>query len=218
MSHRAKYFIFVPVLLASAVWLYFTFNPIPPAPDLHVHRALGTTVAQQASKAANGGRVIVFAPDITIFKSPAARAEIQAFYETAKAANLNIASTNLIKLDPLRPLRVPSGDFLAALRKYSEKDVIVSFMGPPLLTADQRQKLPQKWPKVVAACTGGASQQLPIRQMFESGLIHCAVISHPSAPGSAPAGGDVFARFYRVITAETLADLPAVSASVATKF
>ena len=54
-------------------------------------------------------------------------------YEGLRKAKLTLATTNLIKFDPLRLVRMPSGEFVQLLRQHSEGDVIVSLLGPPVL-------------------------------------------------------------------------------------
>jgi hypothetical protein len=208
MTSRVKLYIALPILLASAGWLYLAFNPIPPKPDVRPHEALGRAMAAQAATVvAPGGKIYLFAPDPVVFRTPAAKAQLESFLSAAQAAKLSIAATKPVKLDPLRLLRLPTGDLLSLSRQLTEKDVVVSFMGPPLLNADQRARL-QQIPRVVAACTGDMARQLPLQRIFDSGLLHVAIISNPNAPSVIPTSGDLFPRYYHVITEKNLSELP----------
>jgi hypothetical protein len=85
----------------------------------------------------------------------------------------------LLQVDPLRPLELPSGDFVELLRRGVAGDVIVSFMGPPLLSDEQRAAVAGSKAKVIAFCPGGFSDFVDLKKLAEQGLLHVAIISRP---------------------------------------
>ena len=90
------------------------------------------------------------------------------------------------------------------LEKYPDIDVIVSFIGGPLLREDQIQALPQKLPKFIAVQGMGFGGNL--RRLFENKVIHVAITSRhdvaPPATKEPKTGREVFDRFYQLITTE----------------
>jgi hypothetical protein len=182
-AQRVKVFVALLVIAGSAGYFYWKLNPMPDTPDLRIHSALGQRVASEAARLAGGGKVILIAPDTTTFPNACADAQLKAFRTGLKSANVAVTATNLIKLDPLRPVRVEPGTFLAALRKTTEKDLVVSFMGPPIIPADQRRQAPPQPARVLAVCSGDLARQIPLSPIFASGLLEAAVIAPLNGPG-----------------------------------
>jgi hypothetical protein len=111
----------------------------------------------------------------------------------------------------LRPLAVPPGDFVELLRKTSENDVVVSFMGPAALAKEHTDRLPSKRARVAALCAGSVPNQVDLRHLFTNDLLHAAVISRQEATVTAlrpdtPRGW--FNLYYLMVTSNNLADLP----------
>jgi hypothetical protein len=214
-SPRAKIALCVAVVVLSVASLYFTVLPTRPRHDLRAHEGLGRALAEQALKAGSGGKIVLIAPDTKTFPNPHTDAQVKALAAALKAAGNSIAATNLIKLDPLRLVRVPPGDFAQMLKKLSEQDVVVSLMGPPVLTPDMRSKLPQKLPRVIAVCAGDTPRQVPMKRLFDTGLIEAAVVSRNEGAASATASAqEAFSRAFKVVTAADVADLPAPAEGV----
>ena len=190
--------------------ILFSIYPLPPRFDREPHRELGQVLAQESLKLQQpGGRIILITRDTAMYKAPAFEAQAEGFRRTLKKARVEIAATRLLKVDPLRVLSVPSGDFLELLRKTSEKDVIVSLLGPPVLDAGQIAQLDASRPRVLAVCSGAMPRQVDLKRLFDQKLIHTAVISRdePAAASAAGATG-AFDRQFKLITAANLAELP----------
>jgi hypothetical protein len=196
------------VTVAAWVVIFFTFNPIPPSFDRGPHRALGKVLAQEALKLQQpGGRVFVITRDTVMFKTPAFEAQAEGFRQTLKKARVEIAATRLLKVDPLRVVGVPPSDFLDLLSKANEKDVIVSFMGPPVLDSGQLTKLePGNRPRVLAVCSGAMPRQIDLKRLFDEKLLHAVVISR-GEPATSSGTGE-FDRLFKLITPANLAELP----------
>ena len=106
--------------------------------------------------------------------------------------------------------------FLQIIRKHSEGDVIVSLLGPPILNDEQRGKLGENRPRIVAVCAGALPEQVNLRQLFDQHLLHAAVISR-SEVGPAAAGSprEAFNQFYQLITPANLSELPRLTGTAA---
>ena len=205
------------MMVAAVSLLYFSLHQSPPKVEPRPAEGLGQVLAEEAAKLLGGGRVTLITWDLTTLKNPTAELQMKSFYKAARKANLTLASTNAIKLDPLRLVRVPSGDFLEILKKQSDSDVIVSFLGPPLLNSEQRSKLGDRKPRVVALCSGGMPRQIDLKELFAQNLLQVGIISRPApAPEPPPSSNprDWFDHFYQVITSANLSDLPAPTNSV----
>ena len=100
-----------------------------------------------------------------------------------------------IQLDPLRPVEVPPGDFYETIRRAKPNHVIVSLLGPPVLEPEQRAKLGSVKPKIVAFCTGSLAEQVDLRELIRSGLVHAAIVNKQPAGGS----GETFDQLYAVM-------------------
>ena len=117
-----------------------------------------------------------------------------------------IGPLQLLEVDPLRPVEVPAGDFFELIRKTPQGSVIVSLMGPPLLSESQRRQLQEINPAIVAFCSGSVPEQVDLRSLFEQGLVHAAVVSRRN-PTTAPSDPtDLRSWFDQWFVAVTAAD------------
>src|SRR4051794_10897500 len=164
------------VTMAGALlWLFFSSREAPPKVDWRTHTGLGQVLAEEAAKlVASGGRIVLIARDTKTIRDPAAELQMKGFHEGLRKAKLTLATTNLIKFDPLRLVRMPSGEFVQLLRQHSEGDVIVSLLGPPVLESQQRNKLGEKRPRIVAVCSGAMPAQVNLKELFQENLLHTA--------------------------------------------
>ena len=154
--------------------------------------------------------------DTTAFRQPAADILLGSFKKEVRKAHATIAATQLIQVDPLRPVQVPSGDFVELIRKAPSGSVIVSFMGPPLLTEEQRSQLGAIKPRIVAFCSGNLADYIDLRALFDQQLLHAAVVSRPNAPGSTSnpeKPQQSFEQLYITVTATNPSSIPLPMAS-----
>ncbi|HTD67527.1 MAG TPA: hypothetical protein VK846_13460 [Candidatus Limnocylindria bacterium] len=187
-------FSLLAIVAAVAVLAIRYFGPMPKV-ERRPHAALGEALAAQTTKLlGSGGRVTLIAPDTSAFRYPGAEVQLKTFHQALRRAGHTVAATNLIKLDPLRVVRVPPGDFAEILRKQSDADVVVSFMGPPVLSPAQKARVGEKRPKVIALCSGDMPRQINLHALFADHLLQAAVISRPR-PGVPPASDTLSAWF-----------------------
>ena len=207
-----KTIISLVVILASAALLFFRFAGLPPGSEAAPHVGIGEALAEQAGKAlGSGGRIVLIAPDSSTFQYPGYEIQLKTLHSRLRKAHLSVASTNLIKLDPLYLARVSPGEFANILRKQSESDVVVSLLAPPVLTAEEKAKLPPKRPRVVALCSGDMPRTVNLKSFFDDELLFVAIVSRTGLTAARPATNDPqawFNHFYQVITAANVGELP----------
>lgn len=191
--------------------LYLLRHPGTPRIDRRPHEALGETLAGEAVKLlAPGARLIVIARDSTPYRVPACEAQLDGLLRAVRKAGKSVTELRKIRLDPLRLVAVPPGDFFDLLRLGRPDDVIVSLLGPPVLAPDQVAALGGRRPVVLAVCSGAAPAQIDLPGLFEQGLLTAAVISRPEAPARAQAasGRARFEQMFRWVTRLEVDTLP----------
>lgn len=199
------------ILVAAWLWLYLFFNPRPPGIDQRPHQALGEVLAAEAIKVMDpGAQLIVIARDPKVFPVRANAVQLESFTRTIEKSRRSIASLQMFKVDPLRPVGVPPADFFDLLLHARENDVIVSFLGPPVLNDGQLAKIGAKHPPILAVCSGAMPTRVDLKKLFDRKLLIAAVISRDEAPAHLPPGSrqNAFEQMFRLITAANLADLP----------
>jgi len=200
---KAKTALSIAIIFVSLGYIAFYFFGPMPKVDPRPHIGIGNVLAEQAAQAlGSGGKITLIAPDTSVFRWPGPEVQLKAFHRALAKANLTVALTNRVKLDPGRVVRVNAEDFLNLLRKQSEADVIVSLLGPPLPTAEQKAKLSGKHARVIAVCSGDMPKQVNLHALFEDNLLYTAIISRPAPPLSSPQSDDPgvwFKHLYQVI-------------------
>lgn len=192
------------VTLAALAWLYLSVYPRPPSPPLAPHRAVGELLGAQALQGlAPGARVFVLARDTSQFSVPVADAQLQGCLATLAKGGVKSPTLRRLRVDPLRIVGVPPGDFFELLKKNQPSDVIISFLGPPQISAEQLARLGDNRPRVLALCSGAMPQQVNLKALFDEKLLHAAAIHRLDA---AAAGGSQ--PMFKLITLANLAELP----------
>src|SRR2546425_9450608 len=139
------------VISVSVIVLYATLHGFGPRVDTTAHKALGQMVAEEALKARGpAGRITVLARDTSTQENPYADAELKTLQYALKKARGVMTTTRLLKLNPIRLIAVAPGDFFDVLKKASEEDVVVSLIGPPVLSDQEAAKLGERHAKIVA--------------------------------------------------------------------
>jgi len=160
----------------SMLWVSL-HGGLGPGADARADEACGKLMAQQTlALLEHGGQITVITRDTSTFKNPATDIQMGGFRKAIGKAHATISSLHELQVDPLRPIAVPSGDVCEAIKNTSKGSVIVSFMGPPLLTQAERARLGEIKPAIVAFCSGGLNQLVDLRTLFEQGLLRVAVV------------------------------------------
>jgi len=196
----------------AAVWLCVFFQRQPTPIDRVLHEKVGQVLAAEAIKLLEpGGRLIVIARDKEPFQVPAAAAQLDGFVKAIQKSGKVVSSMRLLKVDPLRVVSVPPGDFFDLMRQGRSNDVIVSFLGPPLLSDEQLARLGAKRLPVLALCSGAMPLQVDLKEIFDRRLLSAAVVSRPDAPARASNSQSAFEQMFKVITPANMSELPAVA-------
>jgi hypothetical protein len=178
--------------VGALLFLFFSLYEFPPRVNPKPHEALGQIVAQEAVKLLGpGGRVTLITRDTSVFKNPAIDLQIKSFSQTIKTLGGSVGQLISIKVDPLRIMSVPPGDFFQILKKASDADVIVSFLGPPV-------------------CSGAMPKQVNLKDIFEEKLLHVAVVSRRTASTAPPTSETTqgwFDHLYVLVTPANLSEL-----------
>jgi hypothetical protein len=179
---------------------------INPAP----HRAVGMELAQQAlAMLKPGSKIIVVTRNTTTFKNPATDILMGSFQRELRKAHVNVSAVQILELDPLRLIQAAPGDFQKWIYHATSGDVIVSFVGPPVLTPSQLGQLGEIKPAIVAFCPGGWPDRIDFRPLFQEGLLRTAIVSRrgqPAIPGTSWNSPDAFDQNFIILTAANVDD------------
>ncbi len=189
----------------TAIVAYVAVTDFPPSYDRNFHRSVGHALARETLRHWKpGGAITAIVRDTSEFKHPEADAQFDGFETAITEAGATIEKIQGLQLDPLRPIAVPPGDFFELIRRAPKGSVLVSFMGPPELTPDQRALIPEVQPAIVAFCPGNVPERANLRELFEAGLLHAAIVDRPP-PAAKPTKGSrlshpqTFEDAYRVV-------------------
>ena len=188
------------VCITAATIAALSIWHLPARPDSAVAGEIGRTLAREAvAVLPKGGRVVVIARDLSAYRQPAMEISLREFQREVEKAGGNVAMRP-IELDPLRPVEVPPGDFYEAIRRAKTNEVIVSFLGPPVLAPEQQEKLPAVKPKIIALCTGSLAAHTDLGTLSRSGLLHAAIVNRAKSPETKTASAALsFGQLYAVI-------------------
>ncbi len=210
-KQRVKVFSSLALIAACLAFLGIKFMDLGPSFDERAHIGIGTVLAERAAKlAGTGGRIVIIVPDATLFDYPGAEAQLKAFRSTLRRAKLQVSATYPIRLDPLRPPRMPAGDLVEILRRYNaESDVVVSLLGPGVPTPDLKPRIPARHARIVALCSGEMPRQINLPSLFDENLLHVAIVNRPHPDFIRPASDEPmvwFDHFYQIITSRNAAE------------
>ena len=187
---------------ALATIAHFSWGFGPPV-DRKLHSEIGRALAKEAlSLSRPGGQIIVITRDTEAFHQPALDILLKSFRKEVSQAGEITVATQSIQLDPLRPVEIPPGDFYELIRRSTADRVIVSLLGPPVLTGEQRVALGRVKPKIIAFCSGNPAETLDLRELFNAGLLHVALINRRASSGTGdthPNSSSTFDRLYTVV-------------------
>ncbi len=185
MAARRTTLILLSSLAALALGgLAWTFVPWLPSEDTTLARRIGREMARETLRLHKGpGRIVALARDTAEFPQPSVEAALRSFLSELAAGDAKADVVRRLPVDPLRQVQVPPGDFLELLRRGKDGDVIVSFMGPPLLGPEALSAMGSPRAKVVAFCPGYLPRYLDLRQLGQRGLVHGGVVARVDAAG-----------------------------------
>jgi len=175
----------IVVIAGSLGGIAWSMLPGSTDSDAAVQEEAGRALAQEAAKlGAPGGKFTVILRDTEAFPQPAVDHVKAAFEKEARRAGKTEIVYQGLQTDPLRPVQVPGGDFLEAMRRGAAGDVIVSLLGPPLLAEDKRPPAGAVKAKIVAFCPGPIGDQVDLKSLTEQGLLHAAILARSTTKGT----------------------------------
>lgn len=193
---------------AALLTLYFSCVEPKPTLDRSLHVALGQALAREGvALLPSGGRIAIITRDTEAFRQPALDVLLNALQSELRHAGVPAPALHLLQTDPLRPVDVPSGDFFELMRRPDVNSVVISLLGPPLLTSEQRGKLGKSFAKVVAFCPGNLAENVDLRQLFQAALLHAAVVPRKDSTqgqGKSTAATTRFDQLYQIVRPQDL--------------
>lgn len=194
-----RWFAPISLLLATTAVLQIGFSSSAPKPDGAADAGLELArLARDSVKP--GGRILLISRDTTATAMPAVEQMQFSFEGEIRRMGLLISARRRIRLDPLRAMTTPSGDFLDLLRKAGPNDVVVSFLGPVLLNDEQKELAASAKAAAILFCPGTAPENAFLRSLLSMHLVQAAVVSRTDPrPGIL-----AFSNLYEVITQEGL--------------
>jgi hypothetical protein len=188
----------VAICVASLIVAALAAWNLPPKIDSALYSQVGKTLAQQAlAILPAGGRIVIIARDLQVYRQPAMEIALKEFRNTiGSAAEIG---NHFVQVDPLRPVEVPPGDFYEAIRRAKTNDVVVSFLGPPILEPEQQEKLTGNKRKIVALCTGNMAEQADLVDLARRGLLHAAIVNRRSQGNTTNSASLSFDQLYAVV-------------------
>jgi len=189
----------VTVCFASLAVAAFAVWHLPPKIDSPLYAQVGKTLAQQAlGLVPGGGRIVIIARDLQVYRQPGMEIALKEFRNAVgQAAEIG---THFVQVDPLRPVEVPPGDFYEAIRRAKTNDVIVSFLGPPILEPEQQEKLTGNKRKIIALCIGNMAEQADLRDLARRGLLHAAIVNRRLTGTTNMSTSFTFDQLYQVVS------------------
>ena len=199
------------LVLCCAAYVSFRPNRLPASVEdaQGAHGAIGRRAADEVRRLL-GGRGTVVAISIDPKLAPTGEMQLRPFSEAiGREASLTLTATEILGAPvaaygipaPFPGRGLPADDFERLLEKHRAADAVVSFVGLPLLTPEQIQRLGSvKRPKLVITLLGFDREDVAaqLRQLFAAKLVDVAIV-----PRAAPATGkdtNPFDRHYEVIT------------------
>ena len=141
-NSKATAVLAVMVMVASSAAIFLTVSGGSPRFDARLHEDIGRALAADALKLLGpGGHITVVTRDTGTFPQPAADLVLGSFTQAVRKDGRAVPTVQALQVDPLRPLQVPPGDLHELIRRGAAGDVIVSLMGPPWLSEEQRGSL-----------------------------------------------------------------------------
>jgi hypothetical protein len=193
------------ILTASAAFavIFLSSWEFGPPLDRKLPSEIGRVLAKEALSLLHpSGQITVITRDTEAFPQPTLDILLKSFEQEIRRGSDCHVGTQTIQLDPLRPVEVPPGDFYELIRRSNAERIIVSLLGPPVLTPAQRGALGRVQPKIIAFCSGNLAETLDLKELFNAGLLHVALINKPPSPGTAetrPNGARTFERLYTIV-------------------
>ncbi len=170
----------VVAILCALLGMLVVFGRWPPRPEGEVHRTIGVNLAKQAlALCGSTGQVLVISRDTETFPQPALDLLLGAFQKEIRHALGKPAPVRQLQVDPLRPVEVPPGDFYELIRRSQPGQVLVSLLGPPVLSQEQWDRARPLRAKIVAFCPGSTLDGADLRRFIDAGLLHAAIVSRP---------------------------------------
>ncbi len=193
LASRTKGIVVCVLAMVACGAVIVTRWPASPRVNKSLYEQVGRTLAIEGLKLLKtGGKFTIIARDTEEYRQPAMSIAVASAEREMRRAGAEIRSIESIQLDPIRPVEIAAGDFYEVLRRSSAGDVIISLLGPPNLSEEQKMKLGRRKAALVALCpTTGNPEDL-----VKNGWLDVALVRKSGAEGK------TFEGLYSVLRAE----------------
>jgi hypothetical protein len=176
LNSRTKKALLWAVVIAACALLISTRWPISPPVNKALYGQVGRTLAVEGLKLLKpGGKFTIIVRDTEEYRQPAMALALASLEREIRRSGAEIRSIESIQLDPIRPVEVAPGDYYEILRRSAAGDVVVSLLGPPILSEEQKMKLGRAKAYVVALCPTRANAE----ELMRTGWLHVAFVNRP---------------------------------------
>ncbi len=204
------------LILVSTTSIFLSQCKFKPRSSIRPYEALGYGMAMEVIETSSGqpSQIVIVDDFQQHTESRAFQKQMSLFHETLqKEPAVRILATETLPQQPpydsqqgahFTSLRgfgegMPSEIYFRILKDHPEASVIVSFIGPPILTEEEFAQLPQRLPRMIAYC----SHESGLKQHFADRILFQAVVPKKPFPKGKPPRSieNTFQFYYKVVTA-----------------
>jgi hypothetical protein len=200
------------ILLAAAAIFLSSCGQNTSKTALRPSLALGSVLAEEAMNlAGKSNRVAIISHDASW--GPASPVEVAFIAELKKRGFSSFIAKAANPGNPMHggEVGLHPADFAEALQNAGDAGVVVSFSGPPLLSAADAAKMPPTHPPILIVATAGMGDQpgFPgslgrVEQLLDARIIQLAIVDgglgpDASLPKNTDATHELFARNYSIL-------------------
>ena len=209
MNKQLTAILAVAIIIGSVFFIYRQQAGPQMRSNVTVFRGLGEVVAEQTLKAVNNrGQVVIWMFKHTDENNPAMEAILKSLTESLKKApNVKLLPSEKVTINTAgegvsEVAGIPKSQFLDLLEKYSTANFVISFVGVPSLTAQDKRSLGEKHPKLLVVDTFEYAGQA---KQYDPQLVATAIVPRlggVSTNTEAKTARQMFDRYFQVLTAE----------------
>jgi hypothetical protein len=210
MNKQLTAILAVVVIIGSVFWIYRQQAGPQMRSNVTVFRGLGEVVAEQTLKAINNrGQVVVWLFKHTDENNPAMEAILKALNDALKKApNVKLLPNEKVMMASggegvtSEVAGIPKSQFLDLMQKYSAANLVISFIGMPPLSAQDKRSLGDKFPKLLIVDTFEYAGQA---KQYDPQLVAAAIVPRlgtVATNNEARTARQMFDRYFQVLTAD----------------
>jgi hypothetical protein len=174
-------------ILSFITGIYYLFRANDLPTDLSQFYSTADGLAELTKKHVGGSGSILF---ITEEGSKITKDRNDRFKELVNQSGIQIVAKELVSEEELfagsdqnpeilEQRGIPTEKFFSLLQKYPDVKLIVSFVGPPVLTQEDFERLPQNPPQMIVYSDSRKVMGLGTKELISDGLVNTFVVPNP---------------------------------------